>query len=399
MSEVEELKAAFRSADLDGNGLISKEELIEVFKDCFDGWAEADFKELVASVDVNKDGALDYSEFLEWICAVDEEADNGGGSGQEEGGPPPPPPPERGEEDVPTAAEETAEERPATAEDDHRREQDAAAIKLQSVQRGREARRSVAARRTERAQRQSPDEEENTPAGEEEPVAAVVAGEVAADDEVAVAQEGPAGEEVAPPDGHEEGEEDDSVPPSSSSQLREVLTQFGLDVPKTDTEEQLLVRWEVHRTEIKARGNLAIGCEVRADSTLADPAAMLTGKGCQERQWMAEVSDGPVWVEVFFPSPVSLGAVLVVWGTGALVSDLAVYAGFASDQPGVLTTVRERGTVIREDAPPTAVSDGTSISFVRPETVLNQVVSLRLEIFAEPAAKVSITDIVVRGGS
>merc|ERR1711971_121705 len=106
-----------------------------------------------------------------------------------------------------------------------------------------------------------------------------------------------------------------------------------------------------------------------------------------------------VWVEVFFQSPVSVAAVLIVWGRSALISDLAVYGCLAADQAGVLAPVCERGTVVREDAPPTAVSDGTSISFVRPETVLDEVASLRLEIFAQPGTKVSITDIVVRGGS
>merc|ERR1712080_427783 len=54
----EELWAAFRAFDKDGNGKIEGKELQEVL-----GKASADIKSLIADADTNHDGVIDFEEF------------------------------------------------------------------------------------------------------------------------------------------------------------------------------------------------------------------------------------------------------------------------------------------------------------------------------------------------
>ncbi|MCL4162107.1 UNVERIFIED_CONTAM: hypothetical protein GTU68_042331 [Idotea baltica] len=68
----EKLHNAFKMFDLDGNGKISKNELKQVLgKD--DGYKNYDdnyWDNMIKEVDINGDGEIDYSEFLEMMSTL-----------------------------------------------------------------------------------------------------------------------------------------------------------------------------------------------------------------------------------------------------------------------------------------------------------------------------------------
>eukprot|EP00927_Polykrikos_kofoidii_P054039 TRINITY_DN48525_c0_g1_i1.p1 TRINITY_DN48525_c0_g1~~TRINITY_DN48525_c0_g1_i1.p1 ORF type:complete len:604 (+),score=81.37 TRINITY_DN48525_c0_g1_i1:76-1812(+) len=59
------VKACFGKFDQDGNGLISKMEMVHVFSRL--GLPEDSVEEMFAEADANRDGAVDYNEFIQWI--------------------------------------------------------------------------------------------------------------------------------------------------------------------------------------------------------------------------------------------------------------------------------------------------------------------------------------------
>mmetsp|Transcript_60622 Transcript_60622/g.195284 ORF Transcript_60622/g.195284 Transcript_60622/m.195284 type:complete len:504 (-) Transcript_60622:111-1622(-) len=68
-SEVKEaIKAAFREADQNGDGLISKGELKEAFQ-YLGEWTDEEFETLFQEADATGDGRLSYNEFVEWVMA------------------------------------------------------------------------------------------------------------------------------------------------------------------------------------------------------------------------------------------------------------------------------------------------------------------------------------------
>eukprot|EP00435_Cladocopium_sp_Y103_P000388 s4523_g1.t1 len=63
---------AFQKFDKDGNGSISREELVDVLRTLDpDDWDNNSIDHLLASADANGDGALQIDEFLRWIFAED----------------------------------------------------------------------------------------------------------------------------------------------------------------------------------------------------------------------------------------------------------------------------------------------------------------------------------------
>lgn len=63
----EELVAAFKAFDKDGNGKISVTELKEAMKAMGENATEKEVEELIATVDANGDGELEYAEFVKLL--------------------------------------------------------------------------------------------------------------------------------------------------------------------------------------------------------------------------------------------------------------------------------------------------------------------------------------------
>ena len=65
----------FRNLDTNGDGRITEEELLQGFKEIFKLKAEDDIirevKEIVAEIDTNHSGSIDYTEFL--VCSMQKE--------------------------------------------------------------------------------------------------------------------------------------------------------------------------------------------------------------------------------------------------------------------------------------------------------------------------------------
>ena len=62
----------FQKFDKDGNGSISREELVEVLRTLDpDDWDDNSVDHLLASADANGDGALQIEEFVRWVFAED----------------------------------------------------------------------------------------------------------------------------------------------------------------------------------------------------------------------------------------------------------------------------------------------------------------------------------------
>lgn len=61
------LRESFEEWDADGNGVISAGELVELFSKLAPGLDTATLFKMLAQADLNKDGVLDYDEFVSWI--------------------------------------------------------------------------------------------------------------------------------------------------------------------------------------------------------------------------------------------------------------------------------------------------------------------------------------------
>jgi len=65
----EHITECFRSWDTDGNGVISSEELTQVLQRLVPGFDGTAVEALLRSADVNRDGVVDYDEFVAWLFA------------------------------------------------------------------------------------------------------------------------------------------------------------------------------------------------------------------------------------------------------------------------------------------------------------------------------------------
>eukprot|EP00415_Alexandrium_ostenfeldii_P002302 UN2302 len=61
------LRAAFRTADTNGDGTLSKPELGSLMRRVCCYIRRSDLDLMLKKVDINKDGRIDYSEFVEWV--------------------------------------------------------------------------------------------------------------------------------------------------------------------------------------------------------------------------------------------------------------------------------------------------------------------------------------------
>lgn len=66
--EAEQIKAAFKIADKNKDGLIAREDMGQIFKD-LDDWSQEDLDELFDLAEKSADGRIRYTEFLNWILA------------------------------------------------------------------------------------------------------------------------------------------------------------------------------------------------------------------------------------------------------------------------------------------------------------------------------------------
>eukprot|EP00929_Paragymnodinium_shiwhaense_P044906 TRINITY_DN23012_c0_g1_i1.p1 TRINITY_DN23012_c0_g1~~TRINITY_DN23012_c0_g1_i1.p1 ORF type:complete len:816 (-),score=240.80 TRINITY_DN23012_c0_g1_i1:167-2614(-) len=70
---VAEIKEAFKNADINGDGLISLDELGPLMQELC-GFDEGEIMDLFAAMDTNEDGAVSYDEFIDWIMQEESDA-------------------------------------------------------------------------------------------------------------------------------------------------------------------------------------------------------------------------------------------------------------------------------------------------------------------------------------
>ena len=66
----EELRAAFRAFDADGNGYISHAELKAVMQSLGEGLTDAEIMEMIIEADLNGDGQIDFEEFKNMMTNI-----------------------------------------------------------------------------------------------------------------------------------------------------------------------------------------------------------------------------------------------------------------------------------------------------------------------------------------
>ena len=66
----EELRAAFRAFDADGNGYISHAELKAVMQSLGEGLTDAEIMEMIIEADLNGDGLIDFEEFKNMMTNI-----------------------------------------------------------------------------------------------------------------------------------------------------------------------------------------------------------------------------------------------------------------------------------------------------------------------------------------
>eukprot|EP00929_Paragymnodinium_shiwhaense_P029886 TRINITY_DN17040_c0_g1_i1.p1 TRINITY_DN17040_c0_g1~~TRINITY_DN17040_c0_g1_i1.p1 ORF type:complete len:724 (-),score=161.40 TRINITY_DN17040_c0_g1_i1:105-2210(-) len=64
---MQDLMSGFKEADKDGNGTITMNDLVGLIMDVQPQLSESDVKALCAEADLNKDGNIDFSEFIKWV--------------------------------------------------------------------------------------------------------------------------------------------------------------------------------------------------------------------------------------------------------------------------------------------------------------------------------------------
>jgi Ca2+-binding EF-hand superfamily protein len=67
MTVEEKIKASFERYDTDGNGVITPDELSSLFSALDPDLNENEVKQIVAVSDANKDGVIDFKEFVDWL--------------------------------------------------------------------------------------------------------------------------------------------------------------------------------------------------------------------------------------------------------------------------------------------------------------------------------------------
>jgi len=63
---MEEIKKLFENMDTNGDGTISKEEMISLFSELND-YTESEYDSMFNSADADKDGSVNYKEFIDWV--------------------------------------------------------------------------------------------------------------------------------------------------------------------------------------------------------------------------------------------------------------------------------------------------------------------------------------------
>ncbi|KAF9343298.1 hypothetical protein BGX34_006951 [Mortierella sp. NVP85] len=61
----DELKAAFKVFDKDGDGLINGDELADVMKSLGENLSEAEVQKMITEADADGDGRINYAEFVQ----------------------------------------------------------------------------------------------------------------------------------------------------------------------------------------------------------------------------------------------------------------------------------------------------------------------------------------------
>lgn len=67
MTVEEKIKDTFQRYDADGNGVITPEELTALFSELDPGLSENEIKQIIGVSDANKDGVIDFKEFVDWL--------------------------------------------------------------------------------------------------------------------------------------------------------------------------------------------------------------------------------------------------------------------------------------------------------------------------------------------
>ncbi|CAF0795861.1 unnamed protein product [Brachionus calyciflorus] len=74
--EIESIRASFEFFDKDKNGFITTSELRDVIKKCGSKLKEKDVKEMVKQFDVDKDGKINFDEFIQLMTVNFNNTDN-----------------------------------------------------------------------------------------------------------------------------------------------------------------------------------------------------------------------------------------------------------------------------------------------------------------------------------
>jgi len=62
--EKSQLEKAFREIDMDGDGVIGKEELMEAYENHYTNHHNLDYNKILSFVDTNNSGKIDFTEFI-----------------------------------------------------------------------------------------------------------------------------------------------------------------------------------------------------------------------------------------------------------------------------------------------------------------------------------------------
>merc|ERR1712048_271926 len=75
---LDHVMSLFQQFDQNGDGAISKEELVNVLQLLDDGsWTEERIEGLLEAADLNRDSKIQFGEFITWVFGSDDDAVNG----------------------------------------------------------------------------------------------------------------------------------------------------------------------------------------------------------------------------------------------------------------------------------------------------------------------------------